>query len=131
MSQIQKARKTLKTSQGIKYPADEEISKLTGYSLKKIRAANQCLKVVGSIDKKVGDCFTTKFLVCPFEPTSSLINCYKKYLVLCRFKLFLHGFGFVSQCLFAVCVYAGVYTRHDDGESRGGCDEAERKERGT
>ncbi|KAL0772868.1 hypothetical protein Bca101_038019 [Brassica carinata] len=62
MSQIQKARKTLKTSQGIKYPADEEISKLTGYSLKKIRAANQCLKVVGSIDKKVGDCFTTKFL---------------------------------------------------------------------
>lgn len=67
MSQIQKARKTLKTSQGIKYPADEEISKLTGYSLKKIRAANQCLKVVGSIDKKVGDCFTTKFLVCPHK----------------------------------------------------------------
>ncbi|CAA7046220.1 unnamed protein product [Microthlaspi erraticum] len=62
MSQIQKARKTLKTSHGIKYAADEEISKLTGFSLKKIRAANQCLKVVGSIDQKVGDCFTTKFL---------------------------------------------------------------------
>lgn len=70
MSQIQKARKTLKTSQGIKYPADEEISKLTGYSLKKIRAANQCLKVVGSIDKKVGDCFTTKFL--EFTPDTTM-----------------------------------------------------------
>nr|CAB83107.1 sigma factor 3 [Sinapis alba] len=69
MSQIQKARKTLKTSQGIKYPADEEISKLTGYSLKKIRAANQCLKVVGSIDKKVGDCFTTRFLEFTPDPT--------------------------------------------------------------
>ncbi|KAG2325774.1 hypothetical protein Bca52824_008502 [Brassica carinata] len=70
MSQIQKARKTLKTSQGIKYPADEEISKLTGYTLKKIRAANQCLKVVGSIDKKVGDCFTTKFL--EFTPDTTM-----------------------------------------------------------
>ncbi|CAH8310996.1 unnamed protein product [Eruca vesicaria subsp. sativa] len=70
MSQIQKARKTLKTSQGIKYPADEELSKLTGYSLKKIRAANQCLKVVGSIDKKVGDCFTTKFL--EFTPDTTM-----------------------------------------------------------
>lgn len=68
MSQIQKARKTLKTSHGIKYPADEEISKLTGHSLKKIRAANQCLKVVGSIDQKVGDYFTTKFLVCNLGP---------------------------------------------------------------
>ncbi|CAH2064196.1 unnamed protein product [Thlaspi arvense] len=70
MTQIQKARKTLKTSHGIKYPADEEISKLTGYSLKKIRAANQCLKVVGSIDKKVGDCFTTKFL--EFTPDTTM-----------------------------------------------------------
>ncbi|ESQ45093.1 hypothetical protein EUTSA_v10010251mg [Eutrema salsugineum] len=70
MSQIQKARKTLKTSHGIKYPADEEISKETGYSLKKIRAANQCLKVVGSIDKKVGDCFTTKFL--EFTPDTTM-----------------------------------------------------------
>lgn len=68
MSQIQKARKTLKTSHGIKYPAEEEISKLTGHSLKKIRAANQCLKVVGSIDQKIGDCFTTKFLVCHVGP---------------------------------------------------------------
>lgn len=66
INQIQKARKTLKTSHGIKYPADEEISKLTSLSVKKIRAANQCLKVVGSIEKKVGDCFTTKFLVCHF-----------------------------------------------------------------
>ncbi|KFK34637.1 hypothetical protein AALP_AA5G171900 [Arabis alpina] len=70
MSQIQKARKTLKTSHGIKYPADEEISKLTGHSLKKIRAANQCLKVVGSIDQKVGDCFTTKFL--EFTPDTTM-----------------------------------------------------------
>ncbi|XP_010504170.1 PREDICTED: RNA polymerase sigma factor sigC isoform X2 [Camelina sativa] len=62
INQIQKARKTLKTSHGIKYPADEEISKLTSLSVKKIRAANQCLRVVGSIEKKVGDCFSTKFL---------------------------------------------------------------------
>ncbi|XP_010515896.1 PREDICTED: RNA polymerase sigma factor sigC isoform X2 [Camelina sativa] len=62
INQIQKARKTLKTSHGIKYPADEEISKLTSLSVKKIRAANQCLKVVGSIETKVGDCFSTKFL---------------------------------------------------------------------
>ncbi|KAL1195881.1 RNA polymerase sigma factor sigC [Cardamine amara subsp. amara] len=70
INQIQKARKTLKTSHGIKYPADEEISKLTSLSLKKIRAANQCLKVVGSIDKKVGDCFTSKFL--EFTPDTTM-----------------------------------------------------------
>ncbi|KAL9832290.1 RNA polymerase sigma factor sigC [Arabidopsis thaliana] len=70
INHIQKARKTLKTSHGIKYAADEEIAKLTGHSVKKIRAANQCLKVVGSIDKKVGDCFTTKFL--EFTPDTTM-----------------------------------------------------------
>ncbi|KAG7560774.1 RNA polymerase sigma-70 region 3 [Arabidopsis thaliana x Arabidopsis arenosa] len=70
INQIQKARKTLKTSHGIKYPADEEISKLTSLSVKKIRAANQCLKVVGSIEKKVGDCFSTKFL--EFTPDTTM-----------------------------------------------------------
>ncbi|CAN8254614.1 unnamed protein product [Cochlearia groenlandica] len=70
MSQIKKARKTLKTSHGIKYPTDEEISRLTGHSLKKILAANQCLKVVGSIDTKVGDCFSAKFL--EFTPDTTM-----------------------------------------------------------
>lgn len=105
MSQIQKARKTLKTSQGIKYPADEEISKLTGYSLKKIRAANQCLKVVGSIDKKVGDCFTTKFLVSACEPTSShklLLPGYKKIFCCVDLSYFCLVFR-VNVCLLCVC----------------------------
>ncbi|GMQ03582.1 hypothetical protein CsSME_00049335 [Camellia sinensis var. sinensis] len=60
INQIHKARKALSTSQG-KYPGDDEIAKFTGLSLAKITLASKCLRVVGSIDQKVGD-FSVKFM---------------------------------------------------------------------
>lgn len=61
INQIQKARKALYRSQG-KYPEDEELSKFTGLSLGKVRSASKCLRVVGSIDQKMGDFGSVKFL---------------------------------------------------------------------
>nr|AKC88692.1 sigma factor [Monsonia marlothii] len=52
--QIQKAERTLKNSRG-KYPDDAEIAKFTGLSLAKIKLARRCPRIVGSIDRKVGD----------------------------------------------------------------------------
>ncbi|KAJ4839311.1 hypothetical protein Tsubulata_018122 [Turnera subulata] len=52
--QITKARKALRNSNG-KRPNDTEIAKFTGLSLAKIKAASECLRVVGSIDQKIGD----------------------------------------------------------------------------
>lgn len=60
INQIHKARKALSTSQG-KYPGDDDIAKFTGLSLAKITLASKCLRVVGSIDQKVGD-FSVKFM---------------------------------------------------------------------
>ncbi|KAG7965999.1 hypothetical protein I3843_08G027800 [Carya illinoinensis] len=51
---IVKARKDLTRTHG-KYPDDDDISKYTGLSLAKIRSAGKCLRVVGSIDQKIGD----------------------------------------------------------------------------
>ncbi|XWS26374.1 hypothetical protein CRYUN_Cryun26dG0026900 [Craigia yunnanensis] len=59
--QIQKARKALRKSHG-KYPEEDEIAKFTGLSLAKIRSANKCFRVVGSIDQKIGDCIKAKYL---------------------------------------------------------------------
>lgn len=54
INKIQKARKALYRSHR-KYPDDDEISKHTGLSLAKIRSASKCLRVVGSIDQKMGE----------------------------------------------------------------------------
>ncbi|XP_050213328.1 RNA polymerase sigma factor sigC [Mercurialis annua] len=61
INQIKKARKALSTSHG-KYPDDNEIAKFTGLSLAKIESASRCLRVVGSIDQKVGESFNAKVL---------------------------------------------------------------------
>ncbi|XP_021739089.1 RNA polymerase sigma factor sigC-like [Chenopodium quinoa] len=68
ISRIQKARKTLKRSQG-KHPDDVEVSKVTGLSLDKIKSADKCLRIVGSLDSKVGD-INIKYLEC--TPDTSL-----------------------------------------------------------
>ncbi|XWS70277.1 hypothetical protein CRYUN_Cryun03dG0034700 [Craigia yunnanensis] len=59
--QIQKARKALRKSHG-KYPEEDEIAKFTGLSLAKVRSANKCFRIVGSIDQKIGDCINAKYL---------------------------------------------------------------------
>lgn len=62
ISKIQKARKALTNSHG-KYPEDIEIAKYTDLSLAEIRSASECLRIVGSIDQKIGDCLNAKYLV--------------------------------------------------------------------
>ncbi|CAK9138405.1 unnamed protein product [Ilex paraguariensis] len=62
INQIQKARKMLSNIHG-KCPDDDEIEKFTGLSFAKITSASKCLRVVGSVDRKVGDCTSAKFLV--------------------------------------------------------------------
>ncbi|KAI4337535.1 hypothetical protein L6164_015939 [Bauhinia variegata] len=61
VSQIQKARKALKST-AMKSPDDYEIAKMTGLSLDKIRSASNCLRVVGSINQKVGDCLNVQYM---------------------------------------------------------------------
>ncbi|GMN40034.1 hypothetical protein TIFTF001_009264 [Ficus carica] len=58
ISQIHKTRKANNGQR--KHLDDNEIAKLTGLSLDKIRLASNCLRVVGSVDHKVGDCFSGK-----------------------------------------------------------------------
>ncbi|PIN16833.1 hypothetical protein CDL12_10487 [Handroanthus impetiginosus] len=60
INKVQKARKALSTSNG-KYPDDCEIAKFTGLSIAKIMSASKCLRVVGSIDQKIGDSISTKY----------------------------------------------------------------------
>ncbi|KAE8658080.1 RNA polymerase sigma factor sigC [Hibiscus syriacus] len=59
IGQIQKARKALSKSHA-KYPEEEEIAKMTCVSLSKIRSADKCFRVVGSIDRKIGDFINAK-----------------------------------------------------------------------
>ena len=63
INQIQKTRKAINNNQR-RYPDDDEIVKLTGLSLDKIRSASNCLRVVGSVDQKISDCFSGKHMVC-------------------------------------------------------------------
>lgn len=62
INQVQKARKALSNSNG-KYPDDSEIAKFTGLSIAKIMSASKCLRVVGSIDRKIGDKINMKYMV--------------------------------------------------------------------
>ncbi|KAL4296028.1 hypothetical protein GQ457_12G020940 [Hibiscus cannabinus] len=69
IGQIQKARKALGKSHG-KCPEEDGIAKMTGLSLSKIRSADKCFRVVGSIDQKIGDCISAKYL--EFVPDMSI-----------------------------------------------------------
>ncbi|KAK7384959.1 hypothetical protein VNO78_30662 [Psophocarpus tetragonolobus] len=61
INQIQKARKALKSTHK-KCPNDYEIAKMTGLSLDKIKSAGTCLRIVASIDQKVGDCLGVEYM---------------------------------------------------------------------
>ncbi|KAL2974937.1 hypothetical protein AAZX31_14G130200 [Glycine max] len=54
INQIQKARKAMKCMHK-KCPDDYEIAKMTGLSLDKIKSASNCLRIVASLDQKVGN----------------------------------------------------------------------------
>ncbi|XP_047151118.1 RNA polymerase sigma factor sigC [Vigna umbellata] len=60
IKQIQKARKVLKSTHK-KCPDDWEIAKMTGLSLDKIKSASNCLRIVASIDQKVGHCLSIEY----------------------------------------------------------------------
>ncbi|OVA08500.1 RNA polymerase sigma-70 [Macleaya cordata] len=59
--QIQKARRSLHSLHG-RYPDDNEIAMFTGLSLNKIRLASKCPRIVGSINQKMGDSLSVKFM---------------------------------------------------------------------
>ncbi|XP_073307024.1 RNA polymerase sigma factor sigC [Primulina huaijiensis] len=71
INQIQKARKYLSISNG-NHPDDQEIAKFTGLSLAKIKSASECLRVVGSIDQKLGEGIGIKYLEA--TPDTSIAN---------------------------------------------------------
>ncbi|XP_027369170.1 RNA polymerase sigma factor sigC-like isoform X2 [Abrus precatorius] len=61
INEIQKARKSMKST-SMKCPDDYQIAKMTGLSLDKIRSASNCLRIVASIDQKVGDCISVEYM---------------------------------------------------------------------
>ncbi|KAH0989883.1 hypothetical protein GBA52_001366 [Prunus armeniaca] len=69
INQIQKARKANYNSH-MKYPDDEEIAKITGLSLARIRSASTCLRVVGSVDHKMWESSDGTYM--EFTPDTSL-----------------------------------------------------------
>ncbi|EPS65656.1 hypothetical protein M569_09119, partial [Genlisea aurea] len=54
INQVQNARKQLCAATG-RTPSDLEVAKLTGISLERIRSAGRCPRVVGSVDRRVGN----------------------------------------------------------------------------
>ncbi|XP_022131821.1 RNA polymerase sigma factor sigC isoform X2 [Momordica charantia] len=60
INQIQKARKAL--NNGSRRYSDDDIAKATGLPLAKVRVASNCLKVVGSVDQKMGDGLNMKYM---------------------------------------------------------------------
>ncbi|KAK7320814.1 hypothetical protein VNO77_30642 [Canavalia gladiata] len=61
INQIQKTRKAMKNTSA-KCPDDYQIAKMTGLSLDKIRSASNCLRIVASIDQKVGDGINVEYM---------------------------------------------------------------------
>ncbi|GKV03515.1 hypothetical protein SLEP1_g15804 [Rubroshorea leprosula] len=61
INKIQKARKALSVSNG-KFLQDDGIAKFTGLPLAKIKSASKFMRIVGSVDEKVGDCSGAKYL---------------------------------------------------------------------
>ncbi|CAL9049747.1 RNA polymerase sigma factor sigC-like [Musa acuminata AAA Group] len=60
IKRIQKARRTHYNREG-RQPQDEEIAKLTGLSLAKVRLSSKCSRAVGSIEQEIRDGWRTKF----------------------------------------------------------------------
>ncbi|KAG9145597.1 hypothetical protein Leryth_021545 [Lithospermum erythrorhizon] len=60
IKKIQKARKALSSSHG-KCVSDSDIAEYTGLSIGKISSASKCLRVVGSLDQKIGDPSSSKY----------------------------------------------------------------------
>ncbi|KAL3586876.1 hypothetical protein D5086_013743 [Populus alba] len=71
INKIQKARKALSNSHG-RYPDDWEVAKFTGLSLAKIESAKKCLRVVASLDQKIGEGHHAKYS--EFIPDMSIQN---------------------------------------------------------
>ncbi|KAI5586312.1 hypothetical protein POPTR_006G234400v4 [Populus trichocarpa] len=71
INKIQKARKALSNSHG-RYPDDWEVAKFTGLSLAKIESAQKCLRVVASLDQKIGEGHYAKYS--EFIPDMSIQN---------------------------------------------------------
>ncbi|KAM1289519.1 hypothetical protein ACFX2I_016771 [Malus domestica] len=69
INQIQKARKAT-YNRHMRYPDDDEIAKITGLSLVRIRSASTCLRVVGSVDDKMWDNSPGTFV--EFTPDASI-----------------------------------------------------------
>lgn len=74
ISQVQNAQKALSNRDG-KHPDVNEIAKFTGLTTAKIISASKCLRVVGSVDQKVGDFTSAKFLVCQSLISQVLLPC--------------------------------------------------------
>ncbi|KAK9683837.1 hypothetical protein RND81_10G167900 [Saponaria officinalis] len=68
INRVKKARKILKRSRG-KHPDDVEVANYTGLSLDKIKAADKCLRIIGSLDQKVGNYIDMKYLECTADTT--------------------------------------------------------------
>ncbi|XP_006601059.1 RNA polymerase sigma factor sigC isoform X2 [Glycine max] len=78
INQIQKARKAMKSTHK-KCPDDYEIAKMTGLSLDKIKSASNCLRIVASIDQKVGDYLGVEYM----RKVQSLVNVWEYEKDLC------------------------------------------------
>ncbi|KAH1213280.1 RNA polymerase sigma factor sigC [Glycine max] len=76
INQIQKARKAMKCMHK-KCPDDYEIAKMTGLSLDKIKSASNCLRIVASLDQKVGNHLGVEYMV------ESLVNVWEYEKDLC------------------------------------------------
>ncbi|KAL9226862.1 hypothetical protein vseg_002625 [Gypsophila vaccaria] len=68
INRVKKARKALKRSRG-KHPDDFEVANYTGLSLDKIKDADKCLRIVGSLDQNVGSYIDMKYLECTADTT--------------------------------------------------------------
>ncbi|KAK4274231.1 hypothetical protein QN277_017488 [Acacia crassicarpa] len=68
INQILKAQKSLKST-AMQYSDDYEIAKITGLSVDKVRSAHTCLRVVSSINQKIGDCFSVKYMELLADPS--------------------------------------------------------------
>lgn len=90
ISQVQNAQKALSNRDG-KHPDVNEIAKFTGLTAAKIISASKCLRVVGSVDQKVGDFTNAKFLVCNLY----YLECY------CFFQLHDYMFNILQKAKFS------------------------------
>lgn len=100
INQIQKARKSFNYHNG-KYADDEEIAKFTGLSVAKVKSASKCLRVVGSIEQKVGDCMSAKYMVLETFLHCLFLN-HQKYgdrQVILLFLFLCHGYNTLDLSL--------------------------------